>query len=116
MATKPRILIASTMKNNLIILLLACTALMSCKKVRPTLGDPPSQMDAAFTAVPSDSNANIIQLTASNPNLVCRWDFGNGVKGEGVDVTATYPYAGTYTITLTVFKCSTVRLLMGVIL
>ena len=76
MATKPRILIASTMKNNLIILFLACTALMSCKKVRPTLADPPSQTDAAFTAVPSDSNANIIQLTASNPNLGCRWEMG----------------------------------------
>ncbi len=77
---------------------------MACKKVRPTLGDPPSQTDAAFTAVPSDSNANIIVLSASNPNLVCRWDFGNGTKGEGVEVNATYPYAGTYTITLTVFN------------
>ncbi len=92
------------MKNNLIILFLAFTALLACKKVRPTLGDPPSQTDAVFTAVPSATNANIIELTASNPNLVCRWDFGNGVKGEGVEVSATYPYAGTYTITLTVFN------------
>jgi hypothetical protein len=43
------------MKNNIIILLLAFTALSACKKVRPTLGDPPSQTDAAFTAVPSYS-------------------------------------------------------------
>ena len=77
---------------------------LSCRKERPSLGNPPSQADAAFVALPSDSNANIIHLTANNPNLICRWDFGNGTKGEGAEVNATYPYAGTYTITLTVFN------------
>jgi PKD repeat protein len=32
------------------------------------------------------------------------WDFGNGIKKQGNTVVASYPYAGTYTITLTVFN------------
>ena len=92
------------MKKLLILFVFATAALSSCKKVRPELGEPPSQQDAAFVATPSDSNANIIELTANNQNLGCRWDFGNGMKGEGPSVSAIYPYAGTYTITLTVFN------------
>jgi PKD repeat protein len=52
---------------------------------------------------PSAANVNIIELSASNPSLQCVWDFGNGSKAQGANVTATYPYAGTYTIKLTVF-------------
>ena len=79
------------MKNYALFISLALLFL-SCRKERPSLGNPPSQADAAFVALPSDSNANIIHLTANNPNLICRWDFGNGTKGEGAEVNATYPY------------------------
>lgn len=78
--------------------------LFSCQKERPVMGPPPSVSDAQFTATPTDTNANIIQLVASNPEVICRWDFGNGTKGEGTSAVAIYPYAGTYTITLTVFN------------
>jgi PKD repeat protein len=78
--------------------------LISCQKDRPEMGNPPSDADAQFSYVVSASNANIIELTASNPNLQCIWDFGNGTKAQGSFASASYPYAGTYTITLTVFN------------
>lgn len=92
------------MNKHILLLLLSVLVFGACKKVRPTLGDPPKAQDATFVATPSDSNANIIELSANTPSLVCRWDFGNGMKGEGPIVSAVYPYAGTYTITLTVFN------------
>ena len=92
------------MNKHILLLLLSVFVLGACTKERPTLGDPPKAQDATFVATPSDSNANIIELSANNPSLVCRWDFGNGMKGEGLIVSAVYPYAGTYTITLTVFN------------
>jgi PKD repeat protein len=92
------------MNKYILLLLLSVLVFGACKKVRPTLGDPPKAQDATFVATPSDSNANIIELSANNSSLVCRWDFGNGMKGEGPIVSAVYPYAGTYTITLTVFN------------
>ena len=77
----------------------------SCKEdEKPTLGNPPSVEDAAFTYVPSSANANIIEFTASNDALTAKWDFGNGEKGEGTNVTSSYPLKGTYTVTLTVFN------------
>ncbi|MBO3799677.1 MAG: PKD domain-containing protein, partial [Candidatus Brockarchaeota archaeon] len=32
----------------------------------------------------------------------CEWDFGDGERGSGVEVTHVYKKAGTYTVTLTV--------------
>lgn len=91
------------MKHLLLLSFCASIALVACKKERPQLGDAPSIADAQFVASPSIANANIIELTAVNDKLECIWDFGNGSKGQGPITTATYPYAGTYTITLTVF-------------
>ncbi len=68
----------------------------------PTLGNAPTQADAAFTYAPSASSDNIIIFTASNPNLDASWDFGNGATAQGSVVQATYPFADTYTVTLTV--------------
>lgn len=77
--------------------------LISCHK-NSQLGNPPTQQDASFTYAASDTNANVIILTSNNPNILCMWDFGNGIKKQGNTVVASYPYAGTYTITLTVFN------------
>ena len=77
--------------------------LLACNKYEPSLGPAPSEADAAFTMTVSAANENIIELSANNPNLQCVWDFGNGSKAQGSNVTASYPYAGTYTIKLTVF-------------
>lgn len=76
----------------------------SCKKDEPSLGEPPSSSDAAFTYSPSADNPNIIEFKANNTSLTAQWDFGNGTTGEGSEVSATYPNAGTYTVKLTVFN------------
>jgi len=82
------------------VMMLAATT--SCKKDDKKLGDPPTPADAAFTYQPSAANANIIELKANNPNLQANWDLGNGQTATGSNVTAIYPFAGTYTVKLTV--------------
>lgn len=77
--------------------------LVACKKDNPQLGDAPSLADASYTYAPSASNANIIEFTANNPKIQCVWDFGNGTTAKGAAVSSPYPYAGTYTVKLTVF-------------
>ncbi|MFN5909915.1 MAG: PKD domain-containing protein [Bacteroidota bacterium] len=84
------------------IILFSTLFLFSCKKDY-TMGDAPSDEDAQFAYVVSLSNANTIEFTASNPDLQCLWDLGNGIKKQGSNVTGEYPYAGTYTVKLTVF-------------
>ncbi|QNR22591.1 PKD domain-containing protein [Croceimicrobium hydrocarbonivorans] len=75
----------------------------ACKEDdKPTLGQPPSQADAAFTYQASASSDNIIEFTAANSSLAASWDFGNGSTGSGSNVSATYPFAGSYDVTLTV--------------
>ncbi len=76
----------------------------SCKKDEPTLDDPPSNADAQFTYQASSQSENIIEFTASNSNFTNQWDFGNGTTAEGFSVTAEYPLAGDYTVTLTVYN------------
>ena len=83
------------------ILGLALLVTVGCDK-EPTLGDPPTAEDAEFTYMPSAANANVIEFTASNSTLQSSWDFGNGQTGEGTNASSTYPFAGQYTVTLTV--------------
>ncbi|MEN9698936.1 MAG: hypothetical protein RLZZ301_134 [Bacteroidota bacterium] len=91
------------MKKLLFLFTISFLSLAACQKYAPSLGEAPSAADAEFTMAPSAGNPNIIELTAANPNLQYQWDFGNGTKGQGAQVNASYPYAGTYTIKLTVF-------------
>jgi len=77
-------------------------SLSACKKEDPKLGDAPSQADAAFTFMPSAGNPNIIEFTASNSSLQANWNLGNGASATGPTATGIYPFAGTYTVTLTV--------------
>ena len=84
------------------IFFLSVFALFACQK-EYQLDGPPSDADAQFTYIVSESNDNVIEFTASNANIQCLWDLGNGVKKQGSKITAEYPYAGTYTIKLTVY-------------
>lgn len=89
------------------VLTLATCAIVfaSCKDDdAPTLGDAPSDADAQFTYKATADNDNIIEFTAANSSLTAKWDFGNGLTGEGTVVQASYPNKGTYTVTLTVFN------------
>jgi PKD repeat protein len=92
------------MKMKLFLIASIALLLVACKKNDPQLGTPPTVADATFTATPTVANVNVLDLTASNPSVLCLWDLGNGMKAQGTHTIATYPYAGTYTIKLTVFN------------
>lgn len=87
----------------LILPLFALLLTVSCKKYEPMLGDPPKPEDAAFTYAASATSNNIIELRASNPNVIAKWDLGNGLSADGTNVRGIYPYAGTYSVKLTIF-------------
>ena len=76
---------------------------VACQKEDRSLGDPPTAADAEFTYAADAQSDNIINFTATNQEVQCVWDFGNGVSKKGNNVTAEYPYAGTYTVKLTIF-------------
>lgn len=84
--------------------ILASLMIFSCKKEDPQLGDPPSSSDADFTYKASQASDNVIEFSSTNQGIQCMWDFGNGSIAEGINVKGTYPYAGTYTVKLTVFN------------
>ena len=76
---------------------------VACQKEDPQLGPAPTSADAQFSYTESQQTPNILNLTAASQDVQCVWDLGNGVTKNGNNVTAEYPYAGTYTITLTIF-------------
>jgi PKD repeat protein len=78
-------------------------ALSGCED-EPSLGTAPTAADAEFTYTPTAANPNVIEFNAKNKDLIAKWDFGNGTKGEGPTVQGTFPLKGTYVVTLTVFN------------
>lgn len=69
-----------------------------------SLGPAPQESQLAFTADPASGQPNVINLvnTSSVPGVAV-WNFGNGATSKGDQVKAEYPFAGTYTITLTLY-------------
>tara|TARA_B100000900_G_scaffold404278_1_gene412465 strand:- start:287 stop:1156 length:870 start_codon:yes stop_codon:yes gene_type:complete len=84
--------------------ILLAIVISACRKENPQLGSPPKETDAVFTYAPSDTNNNVIIFTATNPDIINMWDFGNGLTGEGAVVSSIYPNAGNYTVNLSVFN------------
>ena len=89
---------------NTSISILLAIVISACRKENPQLGSPPKETDAVFTYAPSDTNNNVIIFTATNPDIINMWDFGNGLTGEGAVVSSIYPNAGNYTVNLSVFN------------
>ena len=68
------------------------------------LGTAPSESQLSFTQAPGTASANIITLTnTSSVAGVALWDLGNGSIAKGDQVTASYPFAGSYTVTMSLF-------------
>ena len=84
--------------------ILLAIVISACRKENPQLGSPPKETDTVFTYAPSDTNNNVIIFTATNPDIINMWDFGNGLTGEGAVVSSIYPNAGNYTVNLSVFN------------
>ncbi|WP_235893409.1 PKD domain-containing protein [Litoribacter populi] len=87
-----------------LLLLLPFIALAACVEDYTLEANPPTEEDAQFSFQSTEENDNIIQFSASKEFFMMNWDFGNGAQSSGRNVTATYPMAGTYTVTLTVFN------------
>lgn len=87
-----------------IALLLPIFVLAACVEEYSLDGNPPTEAEANFNFQPTAESDNIIQFTAENDFFIMNWDLGNGASGSGKTITGTYPLAGTYTVTLTVFN------------
>ena len=60
----------------------------------------------SFTQAPSATSDNVITFTnttALNGLYTLVWDLGNGSSGKSNAVEASYPFAGDYTVTLTIY-------------
>ena len=68
------------------------------------LGTAPTSSDASFTFAPSAQGANYLTFTNANAKAFMKvWDFGNGSSAKENSPTAYFPFAGEYTVTLTVY-------------
>ncbi|MCC5938666.1 MAG: PKD domain-containing protein [Lunatimonas sp.] len=94
------------MKNILsyIWLLLPLLVVAGCVEEYRLEGAAPTEADANFSFTPTAESDNILRFTADGDFFMMNWDLGNGQTGEGKTVTGTYPLAGTYTVSLTVFN------------
>lgn len=69
-----------------------------------SLGSLPDASQLSFTATPSASNANIIDFKNTSPVAgVATWEFGNGSSAKGETAQSSYPYKGTYSVTMTLY-------------
>jgi PKD repeat protein len=98
------------MKNRItsgLFALIAFFGIMSCEPQYSNdyaLGVMPQENQLAFSATPVSGKSNVITLkNESQLSGVAAWDMGNGVTSKGPEVTAEYPFAGTYTITMTLY-------------
>ena len=68
------------------------------------LGKAPDESQLSFTQSAGSSSPNIITLTnTSSVKGVALWDLGNGTTAKGDQVTASYPFAGSYTVTMSLY-------------
>ena len=68
------------------------------------LGAAPTESQLAFSTTPKSGQPNVINFKdESTVAGVATWNFGNGSTAKGPDVTAQYPFAGTYNITMTLY-------------
>ncbi len=98
------------MKKIFNLILLAGTAaslLFSCRPMDlddHQLGAAPSEDQLSFSYAPSAATPNILEFTnTSSVKGVALWDLGNGTTVKGDKVSATYPFKGDYTVTMSLY-------------
>lgn len=68
------------------------------------LGTAPTAEDASFTFASTSKGDNYLAFANNNPKSFMKvWDFGNGSGSKESTPVAYFPFAGDYTVTLTVF-------------
>lgn len=66
-----------------------------------SLGPIPTAEQLDFTITPTD-NPNIVEfVNTSKVAGIASWDFGNNSNGKGEKAKGSYPFAGTYSVKLT---------------
>lgn len=93
--------------NSILMLAAAGTLVLSCRPMDRDdhkLGPAVQESQLSFTATPSASTPNIIELSnTSSVKGVALWDLGNGTTVKGDKVSASYPFKGDYTITMSLY-------------
>lgn len=89
--------------NKIIFGLSVIFLMTACQKEEFELGEKPTQADADYTFEATSQGENYIQFTNNSDAFLKKWNFGNGTSAEGSPVTAYFPFAGDYDVTLTVY-------------
>jgi FOG: PKD repeat len=88
-------------------LLMAVFVMASCDPQEGddyALGAAPQESQLSFSVTPKSGQPNIVDFKdESSVNGVALWNFGNGATAKGTNVSAQYPFAGTYNITMTLY-------------
>lgn len=90
-------------------LLLSCFIMAACAPQEDndhSLSGTPDTGRLSFTATPSATNPNVIELknTSAFKGGVIYWEMDNGSHAMGETAEAKYPFANTYTITMQVYN------------
>ncbi|HSI76109.1 MAG TPA: PKD domain-containing protein [Lunatimonas sp.] len=91
-------------RHNYFIGLITLFLVWACVEEYSLDAPPPSAEDAQFGFQASTESDNILNFSADGDFFMMNWDLGNGSQVSGKTVTGTYPLAGEYTVTLTVFN------------
>ncbi len=70
---------------------------------KPDVGKAPRVEDLSFTITPGEDAFHFVFTNTSSLKGIANWDLGNGSKAIGNTVTAYFPIAKTYTVTLTLY-------------
>ena len=93
--------------NTILLVGTAAAVLFSCRPMdldAYKLGDAVSEDQLAFTYAPSSTTPNIIEFqNTSSVSGVALWDLGNGTTLKGDKVSASYPFKGDYTVTMSLY-------------
>ena len=99
------------MKNIVKSILLVAAAgalVLSCRPMDRDdhqLGAAIQESQLSFTVTPSSTTPNIVELqNTSSVKGVVLWDLGNGSTVKGDKVSATYPFKGDYTVTMSLYS------------
>lgn len=86
-----------------VMVLLSLLVIVACDpmdKSEYTLGPAPAENQLSF----NNEGTNVVTFTnTSSIPGVALWDFGNGATAKGETVTAQYPFAGSYTVSMTLY-------------
>ena len=93
--------------NSILLLAAVGTLLFSCQPMdldQHGLGPAPEESQLAFSVTPDGQTPNIVVLkNTSTVAGVALWDLGNGTTVKGDEVSATYPFKGDYTVTMSLY-------------